>query len=1437
MNKKTTCKHGYLRRLILLALQMSIVALIALSNTSIAHHSTPLHTFDVTGNGTHFKERMGTYDSLEEARQACHEYRTAHNEESVTHCGGSSTPSIGAFFSTGWDLWPPEQPHAFYLGIFPYHNSDQGKQCQNEGASVNLGSGNEFHTEDLVIGDGLDLRLSYNSNIRTKGDDSVLDINNIAAGWTMSMNMYISPVLSNHGYDEYVVVHRGDGRYIRFVKVNNEWESSVKDKQTLEKTISGWRFMGEKGSIELYNNNGQLISFELDNRVQTISYSGDFINKITNEYGNFIQFSHSGAGSNFGSRYTSVTDHAGRQWTFGYTDDNLTSINYPDNTHKTFNYTDSRYPYALTEIIDRNGKSFIYQYDTQGRVKHEEYVGGINAITIDYIGTQRRITNSLGDISIYHVSRHNGMWKVDGVDGPGCNSCNNSNTINTYDAENNIQQESIDGNITQYGNFDSKGQYGYKIEAFGTLEQKRTEYTYDPRFFNKPLTIIEPSVSHSPGANKVTSLSYDEHANITRMEVTGYEPDGQPVSAITVYHYDGPFNQISHIDGPRADVSDVTTYEYYPLNYPVANNRGRLKRMTNASGIVVRDNINYSSTGQVLSEDESNGLSIHYTYYPGNDRLETTTYTDGNKAITTHLSYLSSGETKTITRRHNTIQANTTTFDYDAANRLIQITDQQGNHMKYTLDTEGNQLSEKTYDPSGLLNKTINQLFDEYSNLESISQSGVTEYLSYGSDGLLYEFTNGNQVKTSNDYDALNRLVKITQGIHPNNPRTVTNNETIFSYDIHNNINAIVDANGNKTSYFYDDIGRIVKHASPDTGTDVLSYDAAGNIISKSDANGDTTLFAYDADNRVTSINYPGVALDVGFNYDQNVNGENQLSAFSDSKSTTTFDYDTFGNLINKSQLVTDVIAGYDVSSDLTYQYDSFNRLASITYPSAQVITYHYNRLDQVIRISTTVNGQTMDLINQAEYLPMGPLKSMDLGNGLRFDSSYDSGYRLTSLNYGTTLYRIFEYDGNRNIITTRSEIGGKERFSYDPLDRLLEESTGPQKYTYDKLGNRTSSTLGRQPVVVYNYESGSNQLMSVDGSQRSYDNNGNTLVISAENKTSSYDKANRLAQVEVAGIVKGQYHYNAVGQRIHKKKFESNGSLNADFVYLYNRQGQLVHESRHKNNTRIWDRETIWLNNQPIAQIRTTYTTTASPETQVYYILSDHLNTPKKVTDDSGTVLWSWHSDAFGNTAADSDVDGDGQNFAFHLRFPGQFFDNESEQHYNYYRDYEPGTGRYLQSDPIGLNGDSNSYLYTNANPLSRTDRLGLFSIKGCDDDCGRENLLNSAKEWCSYVKATNSIIRDVGVRNCVIKRCRRGTVNCENPCRVKVNCAGKPTRYRGRYNKTDGVVICLNEKPTEGGWGSTVVHEFAHSCGWGHGDGAGVPNDPGKTPSCERT
>jgi RHS repeat-associated protein len=113
----------------------------------------------------------------------------------------------------------------------------------------------------------------------------------------------------------------------------------------------------------------------------------------------------------------------------------------------------------------------------------------------------------------------------------------------------------------------------------------------------------------------------------------------------------------------------------------------------------------------------------------------------------------------------------------------------------------------------------------------------------------------------------------------------------------------------------------------------------------------------------------------------------------------------------------------------------------------------------------------------------------------------------------------------------------------------------------------------------------------------------------------------------------------------------------------------------------------------------------------RVYYLHHDHLNTPRMVTDETNKIVWrnTPLGEPFGMGLPEEDPDGDRQTFILNLRFPGQYADRESHLNYNYFRDYNPELGRYLQSDPIGLAAGVNTYEYVYGNPGGRIDPKGL--------------------------------------------------------------------------------------------------------------------------------
>jgi RHS repeat-associated protein len=164
-------------------------------------------------------------------------------------------------------------------------------------------------------------------------------------------------------------------------------------------------------------------------------------------------------------------------------------------------------------------------------------------------------------------------------------------------------------------------------------------------------------------------------------------------------------------------------------------------------------------------------------------------------------------------------------------------------------------------------------------------------------------------------------------------------------------------------------------------------------------------------------------------------------------------------------------------------------------------------------------------------------------------------------------------------------------------------------------------------------------------------------------------------------------YTYNAGGERMIKEN-------TSDRIFHYDLDGRLIAETDGLGNL---VKGYIWLHGQPFAQFDT--------GGAVYYYHNDHLATPQRMTDSSGTVVWAADYLPFGQ--ADVIVDTVGND----LRFAGQYYDSETGLHYNYHRYYDPKLGRYLRADPIGLAGGINPYIYSLNNPVNLIDPWGLES------------------------------------------------------------------------------------------------------------------------------
>jgi RHS repeat-associated protein len=196
------------------------------------------------------------------------------------------------------------------------------------------------------------------------------------------------------------------------------------------------------------------------------------------------------------------------------------------------------------------------------------------------------------------------------------------------------------------------------------------------------------------------------------------------------------------------------------------------------------------------------------------------------------------------------------------------------------------------------------------------------------------------------------------------------------------------------------------------------------------------------------------------------------------------------------------------------------------------------------------------------------------------------------------------------------------------------------------------------------------------------------------------------MSQYRESVVVKMNYVYNGRGEQVRRHLGSS------DTYSVYDEAGRWVGDYS-SSGTPV--QQAIWFDDLPVAVLDG-----ESTAQKLYYVEADMLGTPRVVVDPmrgaTGTAVWTWDlaDEAFSNTAPNQDPDGDALSFVFNMRFPGQRFDAVSNLNYNYYRDFEPETGRYLEGDPIGLGGGASLYSYVEGAPLDYTDPLGLVRWTG---------------------------------------------------------------------------------------------------------------------------
>jgi RHS repeat-associated protein len=1026
--------------------------------------------------------------------------------------------------------------------------------------------------------------------------------------------------------------------------------------------------------------------------------------EVSNVVGQALAFTYDAQG-----RLVTMTDPDGGIYLYTYNSDGmLAALSYPDGTSRQYIYNEPAHTEgasittALTGIIDGNGARYAtYSYNGDGLAVGSEHAGGAQRHLISYssaptvheevlqdssgvpIGIRRYhqppsgvvITDALGEEREYSFVSSAYTVRASGSNKPNNGFCAAIPKSRTLDTQGNITStEDFSGQRTCYA-YDNLNRETHRLEGLAAgadcpanlssytppvgSSQRKTSTTWHS-------AIRTPSQVNEPGRR--TSFTHNGiGAVLTKTELDTV----RNVSRVRSYTYNS-YGQVLTINGPRTDVNDVTTYTYY--NCTTGYQCGQVHTITDALGRVTTY-LTYNAHGQPLTIQDPNGVVTTLTY---DLRQRLTSRTVGTEV--TSFSYWPTGLLKKATLPDGSYLE----YTYDAAHRLIGVNDAEGNRVSYTLDAMGNRTAEEVFDPSNALTSTRTRVFNTLNRLsqEIGAAGGAGGTTSFGYDN------NGNQTSinaplgrnTAQSYDELNRLTSITDP---------ASGVTSFGYNALDQLISVTDPRNKVTSYTYNALGDLLTQVSPDTGTTSYTYDSAGNVKTKTDARGSTVTYSYDALNRVTQAVWPDQTIQYGYDYGANALG--RLTSVSDNSGSTSWTYDAHGRVTSRQQSMGSVV------KSVGYGYDGAGRLSQLTLPSGHFVQYGYSNGKVT---SLTLDGST-PILNNVLYAPFGPVSGWDWGNSTLAVRGFDLDGNVEYID--SAGLKSYGYDNAFRItsITDATDPSFSQSYGYDLLDRLTSAAGTSlnQSWTYDANGNRLSQ--GGSSSTSYSISSSSNRLLSTSGAltkSYTYDAAGN--ITSDGSATFTYDHAGRMVSSTKAGLTTA-YQHNALGQRVKKS------NLASTTYFVYDEAGHLIGEYDGSGNL---IQEIIWLHDTPVASLRYDETGTS---VGLFYIHTDHLNTPRRMTRvTDNAVVWRWESDPFGATPPEEDPDGNSLALKQNFRFPGQYYDAETGMHYNYARDYDPQTGRYIQSDPLGLRGGTNTYAYALNNPLTFTDPLGLLPI-----------------------------------------------------------------------------------------------------------------------------
>jgi RHS repeat-associated protein len=1067
-------------------------------------------------------------------------------------------------------------------------------------------------------------------------------------GWSNAFDMKI---VSSDGLPldqtQAIEVVQENGSTTKFQqKDSGIWEANLKTRATLEQKDGKFVFTRSKDSIFTFNTAGQLEAIKnLAGHTMSFSYTSGKLTAVSNNRGQQLSISW---GTN--GLVKSVTTADGKTVQYTYTSDDLTKVTYPDNTYKTYAYSN----HLITSFKDAKGGTTKNQYDENNRVSQQ--TDALNGITtMSYYDDYTSVTHPNGRTDNHYFNQNLQVYRIE----QDANGAQPYNEYYEYDAAQNLLAITYPDGGTVEKTYDANGNPLLVKDRAGNITQNAYSDT------NRLL-----STTNADG--KTASYVYDSKGNLTSS--TDYNGN----TTNYTLNSDGTTQYTVAPDGGKTDF--------------IYNAQGLISQITDPAGSVTKHEFN--ADGYLKSATDALNQTTSYTYNSVG-LVSAITYPNGYSET---VEYDANGNIAKTTDRLGRVK----TYTYDALNRELSETDPLNHVVKTTYDNMGHVikttdalLKTTTYEYNGLgqltqstdaRSKVTSYSYDEVGNLITVTDAKNRDtFYNYDANGNRIESIYANGTKSSTKYNALQQVVKATD---------TQSRNTAYAYDANGNLLTTTLPNLTVESTVYDNMNRPIQLTDTDNKVKSWTYNKLGQQTQFTNTDNSVTSYTYDAAGNPKTLTRPDASqVNYEYKYNQLVKEtyadsvkeyiRNQAGMVTQEKQGTdviNYSYDNAGNLTNR---------GPPSGAGVSYTYTVRDEVASITYPSGQVINYTYDNVGNLLTAKNTAIGSftyTYDETNN--------VTTVTNPNKTKQSNQYNNTDEITQtvIKNGTTSLYNKDYSYNENtgyLEKSDTTIKGNaetltENYSYDSLSRLssvTSDQTAAGKYQYSNTGNLTNN-LGQSQTFNQ-----ANQLTATPSTTNTYDARGNRST--SNGTTYSYNQKNQLTQFKT-NSKQVDYTYDVDG--LIKNRTDSTGT--DEFVWDYQNSIPLLlsdgdYEYFYGDST------------TPIAQIQKTTGV-------VTYLHADALGSVVSATNTAGTQVASYVYKAYGELQDVGTTDKTHSKTRF--GYAGEWLDPDSGLYNLRARWYEPMTGTFLTRDPLEQ-ATNEAYSYGSGNPLANTDPSGMAS------------------------------------------------------------------------------------------------------------------------------